>query len=337
MRMVRQPAMWRVFIMVLWAVPAWAAGPEPIPGKPFSDPDVKAHRSAAWTAGPITYGKWAKGADIAITLDQRQYYVVLPLIQKLAREQGINVAVNEGTCGHSEGMIKRKKVDISGWCCPPATYDRLPGLVYHTVGIGALAIVTHADNPVEDITTDQARRIFMGQIVNWNQLPAPGGMGPDLPIRAVARLHCKLRPGHWRLILGHENQFGSLLAEVGTPPDQMITSLAAYKGAMGYEAVWNIDRYKDKGRTKALKIDGVSPYDTRAMIEGRYPFYRVYNLTTWDGEATANPKATALVKGVIDAVNRVDLDDNPIAMGPTLLLRRAGWKFKGNELVGEPH
>ncbi len=67
------------------------------------------------------------------------------------------VAVNEGTCGHSEGMLRAKKVDVGGWCCPPAGYDRLPGLNFNTVGIGALAIVVHADNQVDSLTMGQVR------------------------------------------------------------------------------------------------------------------------------------------------------------------------------------
>ncbi len=207
---------------------------------------------------------------------------------------------------------------------------------FNTVGIGALAIVVHEDNPIENVTVDQVRRIFQGKLLKWSELTTPSGEpGPDIYIRPIARLHCKLRPGHWRLILDNEDHFGAQLSEVGTPPDQILTGISGYMGAVGYEAVWNINRYYDKAPTKALKVDGVSPYDLRALIAGKYPFYRVYNLTTWVQPGLENPKAQGLIKHLIDLIGNEGLDDNRFLMAPAWRLREAGWKFKGTELIGE--
>jgi hypothetical protein len=81
-----------------------------------------------------------------------------------------------------------------------------------------------------------------------------------------------------------------------------------------------------------LRLDGVSPDDDVALAQGRYPLYRVYNVTTWEG-AAAKPLAKELVRHLQDRVR--DLD-NRFFMVPFTRLRAQGWKFEGDELVGEP-
>ncbi|MBF0381279.1 MAG: substrate-binding domain-containing protein [Magnetococcales bacterium] len=305
-------------------------------GPAFSDPDKVARKPERWIKTPIKYGKWAKGADVAVTLDQRQFYIFESHIEQYAKKNKIQIATKDGTCGITEGTLSRKKADIGGLCCQPAAYDRWPGLKFNTIGMGALAIVVHKDNPIENVTVDQVRQIFQGKILKWSELTTPSGKpGPDIHIRPIARLHCKLRPGHWRLILDNEDHFGAQLSEVGTPPDQILTGISGYPGAVGYEAVWNIDRFYKIAPTKALKVDGVSPYDLRALIEGKYPFYRVFNLTTWEQPGVRNTEAEKLVKYLIKLIGDQDLDDNPYLMAPSWRLRKAGWKFRELELIGE--
>jgi phosphate transport system substrate-binding protein len=49
------------------------------------------------------------------------------------------------------------------------------------IGTMSLAVITESRNPVNELTLDQLKKIFSGDIVNWNQV---GGM--DQPIRVVA-------------------------------------------------------------------------------------------------------------------------------------------------------
>ncbi len=331
------PRMLALFLFLFGTAAVAAERYEALRGQAFSEPGKTVKKTEKWIKQPIRYGKWGRDADVALTLDQRQYHILLPIIQQYAKEKNVAVAVNEGTCGHSEGMLRAKKVDIGGWCCPPADYDRLPGLIFNTVGIGALAIVVHADNPVDSLTMVQVRGIFRGDITNWSQIEyAPGKRGRDLPIRSMARLHCKLRPGAWHLILANEDLFTTSLTEVGTPPDQLIAAIGGYPGAIGHEAVWNIERFRDKGHTKAVKIDGYSPWDMEALISGNYPLYRVYNLSTWEQDALVNATAQQLVHHVIRQVAADDLSNPFFWMAPAQRLREAGWKFRGSELIGEP-
>ncbi len=57
-------------------------------GPAFSDPDQTVQKPERWIKSPIRYGKWAKGADVAITLDQRQYYIFQEHIAEYGRKNG---------------------------------------------------------------------------------------------------------------------------------------------------------------------------------------------------------------------------------------------------------
>jgi hypothetical protein len=302
-------------------------------GKPFAASSRLVEMPADWQSRPIAYDTWAARADLAVTLDQHLYPALLPSIQGHAKKQNIAIAVHEGTCGISAGMLIRKQVDIAGFCCPPGEMARLPGLRFHTLGVAGLAILVNAANPIDSITTEQARTIFQGKIYNWSELKTAAGIRlPDMPIRTIGRLHCKTRPGHWRLLLDNEDLFSPRLREVGTIQD-MILHVASDRGAIGFEVLWNIDRYKQKGKVKALKIDGYSPDNPEHIVSGKYPFYRTYNITTWEGAGVRNPLASVLTEYLLKTVNSLDRIHGII---PASALRQAGWKFKGDELTGQP-
>ena len=55
-------------------------------------------------------------------------------------------------------------------------------------GYGAVAIITQPDNPVGEVTLDQVRKIFLGEVTNWNQV---GGLNE--PIVPMTRDHVHFR------------------------------------------------------------------------------------------------------------------------------------------------
>jgi hypothetical protein len=309
---------------VAWGepLPRILEGPAFVEAKTLSKPD-------AWIKQPIRHPDSVKQADVAVTLDQNLYPTVKKIVEQIAAHQKWRVWVNEGTCGISEGLINRKAVDVAGYCCPPGPSDRLPGLTFHTLGIGALVLLVHPDNPISDITLAQARAIFSGKLTNWNQLLTPEGKpGPDQWIRPVIRPHCPARPGHWRLLVDNEDIFAKRAHEVGSIKDVFL-GIRDYTGAIGYEAWNNVELSTIP--VKALRVDGADPADLASLRTGRYPLYRVYNMSLWEGEGVANPKARALVEGVKAAIPALS---DTIRLVPEAALRTAGWRFSGAELTG---
>jgi len=305
---------------------------ELIRGPAFVDPSHVQPMPEGWKEQPIRYDAEASKADIVITLDQHLYPLFNDYIRKYAAEQGIKVRVDEGTCGITAGKLARKAADMGGFCCPPGEADRLPGLLFHTVGVMPVAVLVRTDNPIEDIDIRQAREIFSGKFYQWSEIKdLSGRRGKNVMIEAIGRLHCKLRPGHWRLLLDNEDLFSPNLREVGTIPD-MISLVAQMPGAIGYEVPMMVERYVKQGKVKVLKLNGAAP-DTAALTAGRYPLYRTLNLSTWEGKAVENEKARKLVQQLLREAERLE---GMYGFVPATSLRRAGWKFKGDELIGEP-
>ncbi len=50
------------------------------------------------------------------------------------------------------------------------------------IGEGAVTFVTYRDNPINALTVDQIRKIFLGEIVNWKEVG-----GENLPIEPISR------------------------------------------------------------------------------------------------------------------------------------------------------
>ncbi|MCW5203076.1 MAG: hypothetical protein QTN59_07185 [Candidatus Electrothrix communis] len=298
-----------------------------------SDPQLD--MGEEWLSQPIRYDQqWAKDADLSLTLDQHLYPALSSIINRFASEKKLKIAIKEGTCGISAGLLSKKHVDIGGFCCPPGKMDRLPGLQYHTLGVAALGILINTANPLQNLPTEKIRDLFRGKIKSWSHFSsekAPNAF--QQPVKVIARFHCKQRPGHWRLILDNEELYSLRTDEVASIED-MISRIAGIKGALGYEVLWNIKHYQAAEKVKFLQVGGADPNKGVDVASGRYPFYRVYNITSWGAESgVENAKADALVQYILAHIDEVDPN---FGLVPAHQLHQAGWGFSGDELISPP-
>ncbi len=322
---------WRIFCFWFSVAPlTWGAVDCGGTGVAFSDPARPApFGQAVDERHPIHHDPAWGDIDLAVGLDQHMFPVLQPLIRAYAADHGLRIRVMQGTCGTSAGGLRRHRIDIGGFCCPPGRLDRLPGLRFHTLGILPIAIIAHPDNPVQDLQARQVRAIFAGHLHDWadltGDLETPLFRGHILP---VTRLHCQRRPGHWKLILPHTGDFISDAVNVGAIPD-MIRKVAHNTTALGWATLQMVNHYRSAGRVKVLTVDGVSPGDRAAVAAGRYPFYQTTNLTTWSRGKGAD-QAQALVAWLRRTVGQREI----AGFVPWQAL--AGWRFRGEELVAEP-
>ena len=287
--------------------------------------------SPAWIKKGLAYSKEVGQADLVISLDQHLYPAITPIITKFGQSAGLKIAIREGTCGVSAGMLARKQVDIAGFCCPPAPSDRLPSVVFHTVGLVANVLITHPTNPINNLSIQEARALFSGEITRWSDLSDPAAKSYQHPFHPITRLHCKLRPGHWRYLLDTEDMYSAKVHNVSSIPD-MLDQVAADPYAIGWVAHWLLADEKHRDRVKVVSINGISPNEPEALATGRYLFYKVLNITTWHGIAP-NDHATMLLNDLFDHLNEIPA---PLHIVSTKRLRSSGWQFLQNELVGEP-
>jgi len=296
----------------------------------FSNPAEYAPVEPSWHEKSVTYDARFKDADLVLSLGQQTHPLFEKLIAEYASKRNLKIVLLHGTCGITSGRLLRKKIDVGAFCCPPGKNDRLPGMKFYSLGISPIALIVHPANPVSNVSSKMARDIFTGRIARWDHVK---GDGPKLTgrIKPVARLHCKIRPGHWRLLLENENTFSPGLFEVGVISD-MISQIARSKNAIGWEVPLMLKVYRNKGEVKMLKIDGHAATDLNAVLEGKYPLYRSYSLTIW--EKSEKKKLATDIVTYLRA--QIEKDHDEVAFIAPSQLRKAGWKFLEDELIGEP-
>jgi phosphate transport system substrate-binding protein len=321
-----------LFMLICCALPAQSYASEH-GNIAFGDPDYLVKMDAQWQNKPLTYNKSAGDADLVISLGQQTYPALHQMVEDFAASKKIKIAIQQGTCGVSAKKLARKEIDIGAFCCPPGNTDRLPGIEFHTIGISPIALITNPANDISDLTTTEARNIFSGKIISWSEVPVEDDIKlPGRNIEPVVRLHCKKRPGHWRLLLDNEDMFSPDIREVGVIPD-MIKEVADNEAAIGFETVYMLEVYEDKGKVKILSIDGHDPADLRYLLSADYPIYRTYNLTMWTTAQTKKELAGELLAAITEFIER---HGDRYGIIPSSKLRTAGWKFRRDELIGEP-
>lgn len=315
---------------------SYAESNKPLKAEAFSDPSYIASPKKDFLEQAIEYDKKvADDVDVVISLGQQTYPAIHTIVEDIAKEHGFKVAIQQGTCGATAKKLLKKSVDIATYCCPPGKTDRLPGLKFHTVAIAPVTLVTHVDNPINDVSTEDAKKIFKGEYVTWSEVPGYQSLSDKLKgktIQPVVRLHCKKRPGHWRLLLNGPDDVSPRAESVGTIID-MISHVSSNVTAIGYATPYMLKVHKDKGAVKILSIDKKQPEDLKILLAGEYPIYRTYNLTTWTNDNNKNENAEILMDAIYDYMQK---HGEQYGFIPAEKLKLAGWKFKGRELIAEP-
>jgi len=285
-----------------------------------------------WQEMPVTYNVANKKADIVISLGQQTYPALSSFLQKYSIQKKLNIVLESGSCGVTAGKLRHKSIDIGAYCCPVGANDRLPNLKFHTIGIAPISLVTHPDNPIQNLSLLDARKVFHGSFSRWSELPGNNKYLSNRKIQPVVRLHCKKRPGHWTTLLKNEDQFSPRLYEVGVIPD-VIHQVASNPLAIGFETLYMLRVHRSQGELKTLSIDGINANDLKSAALGHYPIYRTYSLSMW-----GDSKKSKVALEIIHEIEKyIELNSKQLGIVPVRELRENGWKFNGDELIAEPY
>jgi len=127
------------------------------------------------------------------------------------------------------------------------------------------------NNPVKNLSAEQVRAIFRGDITNWKDV---GGW--DRPVVIITRLHCKKRPGHWKTILASADAFTKKRINVSSA-NEMVKMVTKFDTAIGHiGSTWV---FSDRSHVKAIRINNVSA-SAENLKSKSYPFYRTLSAVT---------------------------------------------------------
>lgn len=117
------------------------------------------------------------------------------------------------------------------------------------IALDGLAIVVHPEVDVSNLTKEQVKQIFFGEIKNWKELG-----GQDLPIVVVTRDTSSGTYGAFvELALGNEEKIVSSALVQGS--NQAVKNvIGTTRGSIGYIGLGYVD-----SSVKTVKLDGIEP------------------------------------------------------------------------------
>lgn len=144
--------------------------------------------------------------------------------------------------------------------------------LYTPFATDALVFVVNEDNPVDNLTSEQVRKIYTGEITNWKDVG-----GDDAEIVLIGREAGSGTRDGFESITDTKDacQYRQELTSTG----DVITTVSQNPNAIGYASLASI-----KDSVKALTVNGVAP--TEATVkDGTYLVQRPFVLVTKEGVA----------------------------------------------------
>lgn len=185
----------------------------------------------------------------------------------MATHPGVSITVSESGSGNGAKSLINATCDVATLSRPMKNSETkaaqeagvLP--IEHVVALDGIAIIVHASNPVSNLTLEQIRRVYLGEVRSWKELG-----GPDLPIVIISR----------DTNSGTYEAFGSLVMQ-----GQKLTERTEYVGSNGAirervlstpTAVGYVGMAFTEG-VKALTVEGIEL--SAETVRGRtYPVSR---------------------------------------------------------------
>lgn len=153
------------------------------------------------------------------------------------------------------------------------------GLTATVIAKDGIAVIVNSGNSVSDLTIDQIKGIFTGEITNWEAVG-----GSSAPIVVINREEGSgTRDAFQEIVLGSEAQFTESAA-IQNSTGAVRTAVSSDANAVGFISMGSMDE-----SVKAAKVDGVDATEEN-VLSGSYKISRPFNFL-FKGEPTELAKA----------------------------------------------
>lgn len=227
-----------------------------------------------WVIVPITVASAVQGLRYSCSAQVYEAFENTRL-DAFTKETGIPIDLFVASSESCVYRVTQDMTDIASSTSELYQRHKDYGLIEIPFCKDPLAIITHKDSPVNNLTKQQLRQIFSGQIKNWKEAG-----GPDLPIILVV-------PG---VETGAHKNFNRLVLQHNVIQYDYLT----YKSTRVLEAIEELPlgaiSFISRGaqithlKTKALSIDGKKPGDEN------YPYHQIFYLVS-KGQPAGTVKA----------------------------------------------
>ena len=205
--------------------------------------------------------------DIAGEISFAGSTTLQPLAHKIGeafKERHPDVVLDIAAGGSVVGIeaIHDGTVDV-GMASRALTSEEAEGIEQHQVAADVIAMVVHGSNPVEDITLEQLRDIYLGEITDWREVGRNDG-----PITVVVRGKNSGTRGAFDKIVLNEQEPSAPNLRTAVAASDVAAMVAEDEQAIGYIGFGHFEL-----DIKVIAVDGVMPSEETAR-EGSYPVVR---------------------------------------------------------------
>lgn len=168
------------------------------------------------------------------------------------------------------------------------------------VGAEALAVIVHRDNPLQDISSEQLRKVFFtGEISDWSELTGGTKQGP-IHVLALTSATGELFASS---IAGDDKKPFVEGAKLAEQPDSTVTAVDDDMDAISFTGLANLTP-----RVRAVMLDNVAP-DARAVLDNSYVLNRKLFAIS-DGPPTGSGRE--FIKFLLSATGQNIAKDNGV-------------------------
>ncbi|MDP9251530.1 MAG: extracellular solute-binding protein [Chloroflexota bacterium] len=196
------------------------------------------------------------GALAAVNALTARFAELHPGVKWQVEEVGSDAGVNLATTG---------AVDL-GFTSRALTADEAAKLNAVGIGLAGTSVIVNSANPVKDLTRDQVKRIFAGDITNWKQIG-----GDDLAIKVFIReANAATRSSFEQFFFGGKATYVKDATEV-YELEQTLKSVGSFRASIGMATANR--RAATEPTVKLVSIDGVAPTPEN-LVNGAYKIGR---------------------------------------------------------------
>ena len=213
---------------------------------------------------------------------------VIQLLSEQFQNDTPGVTVTYNPTGSSAGItaVKEGSTDI-GLASRDLKDDEKEGLTQTTIALDGIAVIVNPENGVEDLSLEQIKQIYTGEITNWSEVG-----GNDGEIVCIGReAGSGTRDGFESIT---DTKDACKLSQELTSTGDVIQTVAGNPNAIGYASLASLN-----DTIKAVTVEGVECTED-TVLDGSYKIQRNFNVITNDSKELS-PAAQAFFDYITSA------------------------------------
>ncbi len=196
-------------------------------------------------------------------------------------QTGVSVLVSG--LGSSAGIeaVSNDTADIATSSRGLNAQEQELGLTTIPIAHDGIAVIVNPENPVQNLSVEQLRAIYAGQITNWSEVG-----GEDLAIQLVNRDEASGTREAFKSIIMDGEPFDRRAA-VLSGTGQVRDVVSRTRGAIGYISMGFVESKYAETQVRAINVNHVEPSE-KTVASGGYPISRdLYFFTKGEPSAEA--------------------------------------------------